>query len=236
MIRQSNCQTDLKVILVGDERAGKTCLLKKLTENKFTEEYNPTIYDEFETRLEVDFGKREYRISLVELGGSDECAKYRQSCYEDGDVILICFSVVRPYEVISVGSKWLPEIQKYNPNAYVLLVGTQVDLREERGVVKDLRRNGLRAVTYENGCDLVELVQPYKVCGYLECSSLSRKGVVKVFEEMIKLTEPESKTQNYYPSRLNLSFLKIRKSRKFTKIHKMNFSFFTRFRSRRSNL
>ena len=199
-------------------------------------DYNPTLYDEFETRLEVDFGKREYKISLVELGGSDECAKYRQSCYEDGDVILICFSVVRPYEVINIGSKWLPEIKKYNPNAYVMLVGTQIDLREDRGVVEELRRSGLRAVTYENGCDLVELVQPSNVCGYIECSSLSRKGVVKVFEDMIKLTEPEPKTQHYYPSKLNIPFLKVKKSRKLKKIRKMNFQIFTRFGSRKSHL
>ena len=73
---QSNCQTDLKVILVGDERSGKTCLLKKFTEDRFSEDYNPTLYDEFETRLEVAFGQREYKISLVELGGSDECSSH----------------------------------------------------------------------------------------------------------------------------------------------------------------
>ncbi|KAI6653734.1 Ras-like GTP-binding protein Rho1 [Oopsacas minuta] len=230
MFRQSNC--DLKIILVGDERSGKTCILKRLTEGKYTENYSPTLYDEFVTTINSDL--RDYKLNIIELGGSDQCATYRKSCYEESDIILVCFSVVRPYEVLDIGSKWLPEIKKWNQNAYVMLVGTQTDLREDRVLVDELSKVGLKVVTYENGCELVELVKPYKVCGYLECSALNRNSVSQLFEKVTTLTEPEAKCLYYCPSKLNKSFrmLKRKSPKFFKKFHKKNFSISNRFRSR----
>ena len=233
MFRQKNYHADLKVILVGDERSGKTCLLKRLTGDKFSETHSPTLYDEFEAKCSVNFGKREYKLSLVELGGSKEFVTYRQSCYEEGEVILVCFSVVRPYDILNIGSTWLPEIEKYNPNAYILLVGTQTDLRSDIHIVRELERTGLKEVTYENGCELVELMKPYKVCGYVECSALNRIGVSHVFEEAVRLTEPETRPISYYPSILNLSFYKMKKTpRLFTFLEKHRIHF-RGFRSRK---
>ena len=222
------------MILVGDERSGKTCLLKRLTQDKFSENHKPTLYDEFETEIMVNFGKREYKLNLVELGGSSECVTYRQSCYEEGEVILVCFSVVRPYDILNIGSTWLPEIEKYNPNAYILLVGTQTDLRNDKPTVRELERIGLKVVTYENGCDLVELMKPYKVCGYVECSALKGSGVSQVFEETVRLTEPEIRPLYYCTSILNLSFCKIKRKtpKLFRKFYKSKFWQFKGFRSR----
>ena len=234
MTLQNNSRTDLKVILVGDERSGKTCLLKRLTEDRFSESHKPTLYDEFETKILVNFGKREYKLSLVELGGSSEFVTYRQSCYEDGEVVLLCFSVVRPYDILNIGSTWLPEIDKYNPNAYIMLVGTQTDLRTDIHTLRELERTGLKVVTYENGCKLVELMKPYKVCGYVECSALNRSGVTQVFEEGIRLTEPE-RPMYYCPSLLNLSFYKMKRKtpKLFRKLYKNNIFLFRGFRNRR---
>ena len=233
---RNECASDLKVILVGDERSGKTCLLKRLVENRFCEKYTPTLFDEFNSVIKVNVGKREYKLDIAELGGNEEFKTYRQTGYEDGDVIAICFSVVRPRDVLNIGETWLPEIQKYNPNAYILLVGTQVDLRENKTVVRDLAGMGLNPITEEKGLELVELMQMYNVSGYVECSAFNKEGVLNVFEEVIKVTEPEVVKSHYNPSRLNQSFRRIRKEtpKLVRKIHKCKFSLFKRFRSRQN--
>ena len=45
------------------------------------------------------------------------------------DVIVVCFSVVRPHSLRSVLSHWYPEIQRISPGVPIILCGTQIDLR-----------------------------------------------------------------------------------------------------------
>ncbi len=51
--------------------------------------------------------------------------------YPDTDVIILCFSVVRPDSMENIKIKWMPELNKYLPDAIIILVGTQVDLRDQ---------------------------------------------------------------------------------------------------------
>lgn len=43
-----------KLIVVGDGACGKTCLLYRFSENKFFEEYVPTVFESMTANLEVD--------------------------------------------------------------------------------------------------------------------------------------------------------------------------------------
>ena len=54
------------------------------------------------------------------------------------DVILVCFSVVRPVSFANIRDKWLMEIKKFMPKTPILLVGTQCDLRDNLDVLVDL--------------------------------------------------------------------------------------------------
>ena len=64
----------------------------------------------------------------------------RPLCYPGTDVILLCFSVVRPTSLLNVRDKWLPEIRKYMSKVPIVLVGTQTDLRSNVDVLVDLAR------------------------------------------------------------------------------------------------
>ena len=70
----------------------------------------------------------------------DDFDHVRPLCYPGSDVILLCFSVVRPTSLSNVREKWLPELKKHMGKVPIVLVGTQTDLRTNIDVLVDLAR------------------------------------------------------------------------------------------------
>ncbi|KAF0991721.1 hypothetical protein HZS_7227 [Henneguya salminicola] len=44
----------IKLIFISDGGVGKTSIVTQLTQNQFTEQYDPTIEDNFKTKITVD--------------------------------------------------------------------------------------------------------------------------------------------------------------------------------------
>ena len=67
----------IKVVLVGEERVGKTSLMRRLTQNEFHEQYLTTIGVDMEihrscvddSRIKVRFGIRVFLIFFCQLFG-----------------------------------------------------------------------------------------------------------------------------------------------------------------------
>ncbi len=62
----------------------------------------------------------------------------RPLSYPQTDVFLICFSIVNPSSFENVRAKWFQEVKHFCPNTPIVLVGTKLDLREDRNVLEKL--------------------------------------------------------------------------------------------------
>ena len=67
----SNFRSDLKIIVIGNSKVGKTNFANRWTENQFSDIYNPTIVSEFGFKIFENEGKL-YRIQLWDLAGQDK--------------------------------------------------------------------------------------------------------------------------------------------------------------------
>lgn len=112
----------------------------------------------------------------------DDFANLRPLCYPQVDAVLICFSVVDSASYENVKSKWSKEIRRHCPGVPVILVGTQIDQRENSVVTKELKSRGLRTVSRSDGIKLASLI---KATTYVECSSLRQLNVKNAFDEAI---------------------------------------------------
>ncbi len=74
--------------------------------------------------------------------------------------------------------QWTPEILHHCPKTPFLLVGTQVDLREDMQIVEKLAKNKQAPVRTEQG---ERLARDLKAVKYVECSALTQKGLKNVF-------------------------------------------------------
>lgn len=70
--------------------------------------------------------------------------------------------------------QWVPEISHHCPRTPFLLVGTQVDLREDNNTIEKLAKNKQRPLYPESG---EKLARELKAVKYVECSALTQVWV-----------------------------------------------------------
>ncbi|CAJ0607397.1 unnamed protein product [Cylicocyclus nassatus] len=180
----------IKCVVVGDGAVGKTCLLISYTTNQFPFEYVPTVFDNY--AVTVMIGGEPYTLGLFDTAGQEDYDRLRPLSYPETDIFLVCFSVVSPTSFENVREKWIPELAHYCPKTPFLLVGTQVDQREERTVVEKLIRNRQKPISKEMG---EKLARDMKAVQYVECSALTQKGLKNVFDEAIMaVLEPKPRS------------------------------------------
>lgn len=113
-------------------------------------------------------------LSAVPAPSQEDYDRLRPLSYPQTDVFLVCFSVTSPASFENVKEKWFPEVHHHCPGVPCLIVGTQVDLRDDPAVLEKLARQKQRPVPAEAGERLSRELGAVK---YVECSALTQKGV-----------------------------------------------------------
>ncbi|CAR24110.1 Cell division control protein 42 [Lachancea thermotolerans] len=170
----------LKCVVVGDGAVGKTCLLISYTTNQFPADYVPTVFDNY--AVTVMIGDEPYTLGLFDTAGQEDYDRLRPLSYPSTDVFLVCFSVISPPSFENVKEKWFPEVHHHCPGVPCLIVGTQIDLRDDKVIIEKLQRQRLRPISAEQGERLARELRAIK---YVECSALTQRGLKNVFDEAI---------------------------------------------------
>ena len=160
---------------------GKSCLLISYTTNAFPEYIPTTQHDNYSANVMVD-GKQ-INLDLWGTAGQEDYDRLRPLSYPQTDVFLICFSLICPASCENVRSKWYPEVSHHCPDTPVILVGTKLDLREDKDTIDKLKEKKLAPVTHPQGIAMAKDISATK---YLECSALSQKGLKLVIDEAIR--------------------------------------------------
>lgn len=171
---------EVKCVSVGDGAVGKTSMLIAYAENKFPEDYVPTVFDNHGAVVKYD-GK-DINFSLWDTAGQEGYARIRTLSYPKTDVFLLCFSVVDRTSYSNVKNRWIPEVEHHCPGSLTLLIGLKTDLREDAGTLADLKKQGLAPVTTE---EAKEYAKELHVSEYLECSALTREGLEEIFQSAL---------------------------------------------------
>ncbi|AWP14401.1 Ras -like family member Q [Scophthalmus maximus] len=173
----------LKCVVVGDGAVGKTCLLMSYANDAFPEEYVPTVFDHY--AVSVNVGGKQYLLGLYDTAGQEsshvkvilftfflfitqaqfcpallqeDYDRLRPLSYPMTDVFLICFSVVNPASFQNVREEWVPELQEYAPSVPYLLIGTQIDLRDDPKTIAKLNDMKEKPIATEQGQKLAKEV------------------------------------------------------------------------------
>jgi len=171
----------IKLVVIGDGAVGKTCLLISYANNRFPEDYIPTVFDNYVVNLTA--GDRNIELGLWDTAGQEEYDRLRPLSYANANVFLICFSLVNPVSFENVSAKWYPEVMHFCPEVPQILVGTKLDARSDSAVIEKLKSQGQKPVTTEQGQELARKIKAVK---YMECSAKTSEGLKTVFDEAIK--------------------------------------------------
>ncbi|KAJ3146685.1 Rho GTPase [Geranomyces michiganensis] len=160
-----------KVVIVGDERVGKTALCVVYCGAPFPAKHFPTISDTY-----VRTGSA---LELADTAGSYEFDRLRPFSYDNADAFVIAFAVDDPLSLENVEEKWLPEVRYFSDKVPIILVALKTDLRSEADTVQRLVRESLRPVRYDEGETVAARIGAAK---YIECSARDGVNVDAVFD------------------------------------------------------
>lgn len=95
-------------------------------------------------------GGEPYTLGLFDTAGQEDYDRLRPLSYPQTDVFLVCFSVVSPSSFENVKEKWVPEITHHCQKTPFLLVGTQIDLRDDNATIEKLGKTMKNSIKIKN--------------------------------------------------------------------------------------
>ncbi|KAG6483092.1 rac-like GTP-binding protein RHO1 isoform X1 [Zingiber officinale] len=158
----------IKCVTVGDGAVGKTCMLISYTSNTFPTDYVPTVFDNFSANVIVDGNT--VNLGLWDTAGQEDYNRLRPLSYRGADVFLLAFSLISKASYENVAKKWIPELKHYAPGVPVILVGSKLDLRDDKQFFID--HPGSQPITTAQG---EELKRTIEAPAYIECSSKTQQ-------------------------------------------------------------
>ncbi|GMN35829.1 hypothetical protein TIFTF001_005564 [Ficus carica] len=198
----------IKCVTVGDGAVGKTCMLISYTSNTFptngevigngdfsyvlllsysdsevflnASDYVPTVFDNFSANVVVDGST--VNLGLWDTAGQEDYNRLRPLSYRGADVFILAFSLISKASYENVAKKWIPELRHYAPGVPIILVGTKLDLRDDKQFFVD--HPGAVPITTAQGEELRKLIG---APAYIECSSKTQQNVKAVFDAAIKV-------------------------------------------------
>ncbi|GBP27592.1 Cell division control protein 42 homolog [Eumeta japonica] len=123
-------------------------------------------------------------------------SELRALCYPGTDVLVLCFSVVRPDTFRSAGGRWVRAAAALR--APLVLVGTQSDLASDPTVIRQLAMRGERPVSEDEARALAAKIGAV----YVETSAKTRTKLKDAFDSAILAALPVMETKRPFWKKL----------------------------------
>ena len=159
-----------KIALFGDEKVGKSSILKQLQSKSFSSEYEPTISEVCDVTLMSKDGVRR-KITFFDTAGSVEFPPMTRLTMTKCDANVVVYSVTSK-KSLEVANRRLVEIAHIKGTGCVcLLIGNKCDVAENA-----------REVSFESGLRCAV----NNKCAYIEVSALSSINLIDAIDIVIK--------------------------------------------------
>ena len=124
-----------KVVVLGDAAVGKTSLVDKYIQNKFTNDYRPTLGVNIITK-DIKFDKNDsVRLILWDIAGQSKYDQSRRMFFQGIQAALFVYDVTRPATFKSLKNKWTSDLKDFgHKNGTSILIGNKADLVEQKKI------------------------------------------------------------------------------------------------------
>ena len=156
-----------KILLLGDSSVGKTCFLKRYTDNTFQDAYLSTIGFDFKFKnITLDNGKT-VKVQLWDTAGQERFRTIAKSYYKGAHGIVLIYDVTnrKSYDNIR---KWLIQIKNEAASKIsIVLVANKIDCEDELREVKkeegeDLAKNNNLTIFEASAKDNINVEESFK--------------------------------------------------------------------------
>jgi len=167
----------LKILTAGEGGVGKTTLLHRYVEGKFSANTRMTIGVEFFLK-ETEIDEKQCTLQLWDFGGQERFRFLLESYVLGAKGAMLMFDLTRMSSLENL-EQWLNIVRKGDPNLPVLFLGTKLDLVDEIQVDDDYAKSFL---------------EDFHLIDFLKISSKTGENVGQAFD---KLTNVILERQTY---------------------------------------
>jgi small GTP-binding protein len=166
----------LKVVIVGDTKVGKSCILSRFVNGSFDHCSPSTIGAAFLTKV-VTTNKGSMRLQLWDTAGLEKFRSLSPMYYRKASVVVLVFDVTSKSSFKNL-EDWMVEIAGEAPQGIKLVViGNKIDLVEERVISTQAGKEAAAAMN---------------AVLYGETSGLTGEGVNEIFAKIAEFEKPAS--------------------------------------------
>ncbi|MFX0043125.1 MAG: Rab family GTPase [Candidatus Hodarchaeota archaeon] len=155
----------LKILTAGEGGVGKTTLLHRYVEGKFSAETKMTIGVEFFLK-ETMIDTKQCTLQLWDFGGQERFRFLLESYVLGAKGALLMFDLTRPITLENL-EQWVNIVRKGDPDLPILFLGTKLDLEDEIQVDDNYAK---------------EFLEVYNLMDFLKISSKTGKNVENAFD------------------------------------------------------
>ncbi len=161
-----------KFIIIGDSSVGKTSIIRRFVENRFTLDYRATLGLNVLSHS-IKFYGNEVSLSLWDVGAQDYFKRFRKTYYVGAQAAFIVFDVCNRESFDNVKT-WYKELNDFlgNKNIPITIVGNKIDLADQR------------RITYQEGIGIGEALTKENIerhFSYIETSALTGENIGDAF-------------------------------------------------------
>ena len=167
----------LKILTAGEGGVGKTTLLHRYVEGKFSADTKMTIGVEFFLK-ETEVDEKQCTLQLWDFGGQERFRFLLESYVLGAKGAMLMFDLTRVSSLENL-EQWLNIVRKGDPNLPVLFLGTKLDLADEIQVDDDYA---------------LSFLEEYNLIDFFKISSKTGENVSQAFN---KLTNKILERQTY---------------------------------------
>ena len=126
-----------KIVIVGDYSVGKSTLISKFVENRFRDQYIPTLGVNI-SRKSLDINDSHIDLMIWDIAGQDQFLTVRSRFYQESEGYFIVFDTTRKSSLEHIG-RWYREVLKYTRSDTIpfVIVANKIDLEEDIAVIDD---------------------------------------------------------------------------------------------------
>jgi len=122
-----------KLIFLGDQNVGKSCILNRFMNDTFTEEYQATIGLDFQSK-NVQIDNQDIHLLLYDTAGQEKFRSLIPMYTRDSNIILLVYEINNKDSFLHLPD-WINDLTNVNKDDVIFaLVGNKIDLEESREV------------------------------------------------------------------------------------------------------
>ena len=120
-----------KLIFLGDQSVGKSCILNRFMNDTFTEEYQATIGLDFQSK-NVQIDNQDIHLLLYDTAGQEKFRSLIPMYTRDANIILLVYDISSKDSFVHL-TDWLNDLTTINKDEVIFaVVGNKIDLEEQR--------------------------------------------------------------------------------------------------------